>query len=69
MKQSHKFALAAIAVAVAASLAACGKKEEPKAAAPAAAAEMVIKIGHVGPTSGQIAHLGKDNENGARLTF
>ena len=70
MKQSHKFALAAIAVAVAASLAACGKKEEPKAAAPAAAAEaaeMVIKIGHVGPTSGQIAHLGKDNENGARL--
>jgi branched-chain amino acid transport system substrate-binding protein len=29
----------------------------------------VIKIGHVGPTSGQIAHLGKDNENGARLAI
>ena len=70
MKQINKFALAATAIAVAASLAACGKKEEPKAAAPAAAApavEVVVKIGHVGPTSGQIAHLGKDNENGARL--
>ena len=70
MKHTNKFALAAIAVAVAAGLAACGKKEEPKAAAPAAAApaaEVVVKIGHVGPTSGQIAHLGKDNENGARL--
>lgn len=72
MKQTNKFALAAIAIAVAAGLAACGKKEEPKAeakAAPAAAApqELVIKIGHVGPTSGQIAHLGKDNENGAKL--
>ena len=72
MKQSNKFALAAIAIAVAAGLAACGKKEEPKAEAkaapaPAAAQEVVIKIGHVGPTSGQIAHLGKDNENGAKL--
>jgi branched-chain amino acid transport system substrate-binding protein len=26
-----------------------------------------IKIGHVGPLTGSIAHLGKDNENGARL--
>ena len=30
------------------------------------AQDMVVKIGHVGPTSGGIAHLGKDNENGAR---
>lgn len=29
----------------------------------------VIKIGHVGPTSGAIAHLGKDNENGASLAI
>ena len=29
----------------------------------------VIKIGHVAPTSGAIAHLGKDNENGARLAI
>src|SRR5258708_32289948 len=26
-----------------------------------------IKIGHVAPLTGGIAHLGKDNENGARL--
>jgi len=32
-------------------------------------AQEVIKIGHVGPTSGGIAHLGKDNENGARLAI
>jgi branched-chain amino acid transport system substrate-binding protein len=31
------------------------------------AQEQVVKIGHVGPISGAIAHLGKDNENGARL--
>ena len=31
------------------------------------AQDMVVKIGHVGPTSGGIAHLGKDNENGARM--
>ncbi len=31
--------------------------------------DLVVKIGHVGPTSGQIAHLGKDNELGARLAI
>jgi branched-chain amino acid transport system substrate-binding protein len=41
-------------------LTACNKKEEK---APPA----VIRIGHVAPTSGGIAHLGKDNENGARM--
>ena len=30
-------------------------------------AQQVVKIGHVGPLTGSIAHLGKDNENGARL--
>ena len=30
------------------------------------AQDMVVKIGHVGPTSGAISHLGKDNENGDR---
>ena len=56
---------------------ACGKKQEaaPAASAPAAAASAaaapsnVIRIGHVGPTSGAIAHLGKDNENGARMAI
>ncbi|MDC8784441.1 branched-chain amino acid ABC transporter substrate-binding protein [Roseateles koreensis] len=31
--------------------------------------EVVVKIGHVGPTSGAIAHLGKDNELGARMAI
>ncbi|WP_066335329.1 branched-chain amino acid ABC transporter substrate-binding protein [Azohydromonas lata] len=31
------------------------------------AQELVVKIGHVAPTSGPIAHLGKDNELGARM--
>ncbi|HSO44855.1 MAG TPA: branched-chain amino acid ABC transporter substrate-binding protein, partial [Rhodoferax sp.] len=67
-------------IAAATLLVACGKKEEaapaPAAApaAPAAApapapADNVVKIGHVGPTSGAIAHLGKDNENGARMAI
>ena len=34
-----------------------------------AQAQEVVKIGHVGPSSGAIAHLGKDNENGARLAI
>ena len=33
----------------------------------AANAQQVVKIGHAGPLTGAIAHLGKDNENGARL--
>ncbi|MBS0342636.1 MAG: branched-chain amino acid ABC transporter substrate-binding protein [Proteobacteria bacterium] len=70
------------AVALAAiTLVACGKKEEaaapaaapaPTAAAPAAAPpaeSIVVKIGHVGPTSGPIAHLGKDNELGAKMAI
>ena len=73
----NKFTLSVVASA-AVLLAACGKKEEaPKAAAvtpapaaaPAPATELVIKIGHVGPTSGAIAHLGKDNEMGARMAI
>jgi len=76
----NKFAFSVVASA-AVLLAACGKKEEapaPAAATPAAApaapaappaTELVIKIGHVGPTSGAIAHLGKDNENGARMAI
>ncbi len=78
--KNHALALSLVSIATL--LAACGKKEEAPAAAaaPAAApavasapaapaAPSVIKIGHVGPTSGQIAHLGKDNENGARMAI
>jgi len=42
-------------------LALVGCSKEPK--------ETVVKIGHVGPISGPIGHLGKDNENGARLAI
>lgn len=35
----------------------------------AAAQDLVVKIGHVAPTSGQQAQLGKDNENGARMAI
>jgi len=51
----------------------CGQKEEPKKTgeAPKAAAPaddtVAVRIGHAGPLTGGIAHLGKDNENGARL--
>jgi len=60
--------LAVLAAAV--SLAACGKKEETTTPAAAPKAEaLVVKIGHAGATSGPVAHLGKDNENGARLAI
>ena len=68
--------LAPVAIAAALALAACGRQEAPAtnpAAAPAPAAKAaaapseVLKIGHVAPLTGGIAHLGKDNENGARL--
>jgi branched-chain amino acid transport system substrate-binding protein len=39
------------------------------AATSAGAQEQIVKIGHVGPLSGPIAHLGKDNENGARMAI
>jgi branched-chain amino acid transport system substrate-binding protein len=38
-------------------------------AAPAYAQTLEVKIGHVAPLTGGIAHLGKDNENGARLAI
>ena len=49
----------------------CGKRKSrrrPKRRRPRPGEEaLVVKIGHVGPLTGGIAHLGKDNENGARL--
>jgi branched-chain amino acid transport system substrate-binding protein len=59
--KNTKLAVSAVALAVA--LAGCGDKKP--AAGAAAGAE--VKIGHVAPLTGGIAHLGKDNENGARL--
>ncbi|WP_371816572.1 branched-chain amino acid ABC transporter substrate-binding protein [Polynucleobacter sp. MWH-UH25E] len=48
-------------------LTACGKGGDKAAAVPADGVE--VKIGHVAPLTGPIAHLGKDNENGARLAL
>lgn len=39
------------------------------AVASAASAQTVVRLGHVGPVSGNIAHLGKDNENGFKLAI
>jgi branched-chain amino acid transport system substrate-binding protein len=52
----------------------CSKEEPPKPAAKAEAPppppqETVVKIGHVGPLTVKTPHLGKDNENGARLAI
>ena len=33
------------------------------------AQEITVKIGHAGPLSGNIAHLGKDTENGVRMAI
>ncbi|ANB73746.1 branched-chain amino acid ABC transporter substrate-binding protein [Paraburkholderia phytofirmans] len=71
-----KFAYAVSIVTAVAMLTACGKKQEGEAGAAASAATAaaapaseatVVKIGHAAPLTGPIAHLGKDNENGARL--
>jgi len=67
-----KLSAVALSVVAAFALSACGQKEEPKpvaAPAPAAKPEVVVKIGHVAPMTGPQAHLGKDNENGARLAI
>jgi len=67
-----------LAIVAAIAMIGCGQKEEPKpqAAAPAAAPapapmpvkpEVTVKLGHVAPLTGPQAHLGKDNENGARM--
>jgi len=68
-----KIALTVLAVAV--GLIGCGEQKQPapkqeaKTEAPAAPPTIEIKIGHVAPLTGGIAHLGKDNENGARLAI
>ena len=57
-------------LAFASLLIACSQKDETVAPGAAnATASTIVKIGHAGPISGAIAHLGKDNENGARLAI
>ncbi len=75
---NKKLSITLIAAAVA--LIGCGEQKPPakaeskatetaKAAPPPAAQGLEVRIGHVAPLTGGIAHLGKDNENGARLAI
>jgi branched-chain amino acid transport system substrate-binding protein len=68
MISSKRIGLAAAATLAAGlvlvTLGGCGRKDD---AAGGKSAGDVIRIGHVAPLSGGDAHLGKDNENGARL--
>lgn len=52
-----------LSFALALSLAGCGKD------APQPGSAVVVKIGQVSPLTGPQAHLGKDNDNGARLAI
>jgi branched-chain amino acid transport system substrate-binding protein len=52
-----------LALAAAFILAGCGKDTPPPGSA------VVVKIGQVSPLTGPQAHLGKDNDNGARLAI
>lgn len=62
-----KFATTAISLALAAvfGLVACNKEAPPAAAA--ASSQITIRLGHAAPLTGPQSHIGKDNENGARL--
>jgi len=52
----------AVAIAVIAAVSGCGEDKKVQASG-----KLTIAIGSVAPLTGGIAHLGKDNENGARL--
>ncbi|MGH8710290.1 MAG: branched-chain amino acid ABC transporter substrate-binding protein [Burkholderiales bacterium] len=60
MKFSHAFALTILAATL--GLQGCSKEQ-------ASSSELVVKIGSVAPLTGPQAHLGKDNDNGARLAI
>jgi len=52
-------------------VAGCGKKEDQGQASngTGTSIERIVKIGHAGPLTGPISHLGKDNENGVRMAL
>jgi branched-chain amino acid transport system substrate-binding protein len=71
---NNKLSITLLAAAVA--LIGCGEEKPPakaeskaSEAAKAAPSALEVRIGHVAPLTGGIAHLGKDNENGARLAI
>jgi branched-chain amino acid transport system substrate-binding protein len=65
MKKVH---IGITAIAAALALAGCGQQSGDKKGT-AGGGGTEVRIGHVGPLTGGIAHLGKDNENGARLAI
>lgn len=71
MKNTAK--VMSLSVAAAVLMMGCGKEEPPppppQAQTPPPPQHVTVKIGHVAPLTGGIAHLGKDNENGARLAL
>jgi branched-chain amino acid transport system substrate-binding protein len=69
MKRRH-VSSALWGLALALILAGCGKETPPpKTEATKQAAEVVVKLGQASPLTGPQAHLGKDNDNGARLAI
>ncbi len=64
---SRRIVAVVAAVALAAGVGACGKQEDK--AKSGSSLERVVKIGHAAPLTGGIAHLGKDNEYGAKLAI
>ena len=64
-----------LGLAVTVFFAACGQEPPPpppppaKVEAPKPPPEVVVRIGQVSPLTGPQAHLGKDNDNGARLAI
>src|ERR1700741_1837305 len=56
----NKLQIGITAIAAAVALVGCGQQS-------GGGGGTEVKIGHVGPLTGGIAHLGNDNENGARL--
>ena len=68
----REFKRGAVSIAVAFGVVACGNEDQKPAAKQAVSAgaeDAVVRIGHAAPLTGGIAHLGKDNENGARLAI
>ena len=64
-----QISLATLAALGVLGLVACGEEPKPPAPPPPPPPSINIRIGHVAPLTGGIAHLGKDNENGARLAI
>ncbi|UCD68277.1 MAG: branched-chain amino acid ABC transporter substrate-binding protein [Betaproteobacteria bacterium] len=59
--------VAVLGISLLSLLAACGESEETTSED--GEVLRVVRIGHVGPLTGPIAHLGKDNENGVKLAL